>query len=134
MKTEKPVYTAICMLYYIYMAHLLLQKHTERGLFRPKLAAFLPIVYFIRRNCSLKNVIFLVASVLLHKILFKYLTVCELYIFLLLNPDCVSGQCPDVSGSSIGTLLSIVILSRSRRPEDRDRREVVCFPKTVLYS
>ena len=82
MKTEKPVYTAICILYYI-MAHLLLQKNTERDLFRHKLVAFLPIVYFTRRNCSLKNVIFLDAYLYI-----KYysntidLTMYELYIFL----------------------------------------------------
>ena len=36
MKPEKPVYTVICILYYI-MAHLLWQKHNERGLFWQKL-------------------------------------------------------------------------------------------------
>ena len=105
MKTEKPVYTAICILHYI-MMHLLLQKNTERGLFRHKLVAFLPIVFFTQRNCLLTNVIFLDAYYCI-----KYysntidLTMYELYIFLALNPDCVSGQCPDVSGSSIGMLL-----------------------------
>ena len=106
-----------------YGAFAQIAKTHRKRLVRHKLAAFLPIVYFTWRNCLLKNVIFLDAYYFIKYYSNAILQCTNSLFFLHKSWLCIGIICRD----------AIVILSWSRRPEDWDHREVVCFPTTVLY-
>ena len=118
------------VLYYGALA-LVVKRHRKRLVSTYK-AAFLPTAYFTRRNRSLKSVIFLDAYYCM-KYYSNTILQCTNCLFFVQKYRLCIGKMSQCIG--IFYRDAIVILSRSRRPEDRDRRKWYMFPgfpKTIL--